>query len=154
MLFVIDLRLCVSWKSLNICDWFRACLILDPTCSVLERSSLGSQVSWLPACFGTCEEAPVRGEEEDGREKLSVSPVSLPGVLSSFSSSSSHVPTVQARRFQLWSGDPALDPGNHHCCCPSLDSLSSSLYQLNNNFPELFSLLETPEGVSVVLLIS
>lgn len=47
MLFVTDLSLCVSWKSLNICDWFQACLILDPTCSAMERSSLGSQVSWL-----------------------------------------------------------------------------------------------------------
>lgn len=41
-----------------------------------------------------------------------------------FSSSLSHAPTAQAHRFQLWSGDPALDPGNHHCCCSSLDYLS------------------------------
>lgn len=156
MLFITDRVYVCHGRALISEIRFWACLILDPPCSVLDRSSLGSQVSWLPACFGTCEEALVIGEEEDGKEKLSVSPVSLPGVLSSMVrllfGSCAHCTGPQVPVVVRW---PSTGPRKPPLLLLiSGLSLSSSLYQLNNHFLELFSLLETPEGLPVALVIS
>lgn len=115
MLFIICQGWGVSLNSLNIQDL--GVLILSPSdlrptlhfslfCTESRLSSLGSRVSWLPDWFGTCEVL-VGDEEEEKRERLSVSPlypagVGCPAVVHLLSDPSTHNTDPQVPAFIRW----------------------------------------------------
>lgn len=101
----------------------------------------------------------MRDEEKDGREKLSTSPSLLGWLVPHwFASFLTQAPTAQTTSsiFSQVTPDPGprnTTPAVAKLWITALPSFASQLlHQLNNCFFELWSLLETPEGVSVVLL--